>query len=262
MLFWLSKLFAILVTPSDVAVIALGVAAILVLRGRETIAWRIVLGVIGFCIVFGFGPGGVWLARPLEDRFTPARAFVPDNIVVLGAGIDPLVTASRRSFALNDEGSRLTEAVILARRFRNARLIYTGGSGRVFGEKLDEATAARGFWLAMGVPASRIVIETRSRTTYENARNLRAMATPQGHWLLVTSALHMPRAMGVFRRQGFAIAPWPVAYHTSGRMSELFEFTDAVSDGLRLTDLAFHEWLGLVFYRLAGKTDALLPAPR
>lgn len=187
---------------------------------------------------------------------------MPDNIVVLGAGIDPLVTASRRSFALNDEGSRLTEAVILARRFRNARLIYTGGSGRVFGEKLDEATAARGFWLAMGVPASRIVIETRSRTTYENARNLRAMATPQGHWLLVTSALHMPRAMGVFRRQGFAIAPWPVAYHTSGRMSELFEFTDAVSDGLRLTDLAFHEWLGLVFYRLAGKTDALLPAPR
>ena len=83
---------------------------------------------------------------------------------------------------------------------------------------------------------------------------------PSARWVLITSAFHMPRSMGAFRKAGFIVEPWPVDYRTRGA-ADLTRPFDKVSEGLRRVDMAVHEWVGLVAYRLAGRSPELFPAP-
>jgi uncharacterized SAM-binding protein YcdF (DUF218 family) len=87
-----------------------------------------------------------------------------------------------------------------------------------------------------------------------------AQPKPGERWLLVTSAYHMPRAMAAFRAAGFAVQAYPVDWRTRGIMDATRPFA-SLSDGLSRTDTAIHEWIGLLAYRLSGKTRELLPAP-
>jgi uncharacterized SAM-binding protein YcdF (DUF218 family) len=106
------------------------------------------------------------------------------------------------------------------------------------------------------------MLETRSRNTFENAVFTKAMVNPKPgeRWLLVTSAQHMPRAVGCFRQAGFEVEAYPVAWRTRprGRIT----FAGTLSGGLNTLDLATHEWIGLIAYRLTGRSGELLPAPR
>jgi uncharacterized SAM-binding protein YcdF (DUF218 family) len=100
------------------------------------------------------------------------------------------------------------------------------------------------------------------RDTYENALFTARILDPKPgeRWLLVTSAWHMPRAMGCFRRAGFAVEAWPVDYRTPGRL-EPMRFHSSIPEGLRRIDFVVREYIGLAVYYLAGRTEALLPAP-
>ena len=99
--------------------------------------------------------------------------------------------------------------------------------------------------------SQRITVEERSKNTYENAMFLRDYVTPRTEqkWLLVTSAVHMPRAVGVFRKAGFDVEPWPI--------SDLTDEEEAMP-----LKYAIHEWLGLLGYRLLGRIEEIFPAPR
>ena len=105
-------------------------------------------------------------------------------------------------------------------------------------------------------------MERRSRNTQENAEFSKAMLTPKPgeRWLLVTSAYHMPRSVGVFRKAGFAVEPYPVDWRTGGR-GDLLRFSIFAIDGLDRVDIAMREWMGLAAYRISGKTDAFFPGP-
>jgi uncharacterized SAM-binding protein YcdF (DUF218 family) len=115
---------------------------------------------------------------------------------------------------------------------------------------------------SLGIDRSRLIIERTSRNTLENAEFSKALADPKPgeRWLLVTSAFHMPRAVGLFRKAGFPVEPYPVDWRTGGT-SSLLSFDTTATDGLSRTDIAVREWIGLIVYRLTGKTDDLLPAP-
>ena len=115
---------------------------------------------------------------------------------------------------------------------------------------------------SLGVPPGRITLENRSRNTAENAAYSKALAAPKPgeRWLLVTSAAHMPRAIGAFREAGFPVEAYPVDYQTNG-WQDLRAVFGSLSGGLRQMDTALHEWIGLVAYRLTGKSSALLPGP-
>jgi len=104
--------------------------------------------------------------------------------------------------------------------------------------------------------------EEQSRNTIENAVLSRLIANPQPgeRWILVTSAYHMPRAMAAFRAAGFPIEAYPVDWRTRGPVDALTPFK-SVADGLGRTDTAVREWVGLVAYRLSGKTAELFPGP-
>jgi uncharacterized SAM-binding protein YcdF (DUF218 family) len=207
-------------------------------------------------------PIGVWLAAPLEDRFPaptpPARV---DGIVVLGGSVDPLLSLAHGQVALTAAAGRITETVALARRYPTARIVISGGDGRLNPGVLSEAGATRDLLVQLGVAAQRIEIESVSRNTYENASlsYVAAQPKPGETWLLVTSAMHMPRAVGCFRRAGWTILPYPVDYRTSTRMAMMPGVL--LADNLVLVNVAAKEWLGLVAYRWLDRTDALLPGP-
>ena len=112
----------------------------------------------------------------------------------------------------------------------------------------------------LGVPRQRLVLERNARNTWENAEIVYNLVKPKpgDKWLLVTSAFHMPRAVGVFRRFGWAIIPYPVDYHTS---PDTIRAPLSFAAGLGTFENAFHEWLGLLSYWIAGKTDAAFPGP-
>jgi uncharacterized SAM-binding protein YcdF (DUF218 family) len=207
-------------------------------------------------------PIGVWLAAPLEDRFPaptpPARV---DGIVMLGDSVNPLLSLAHGQVALTAAAGRITETVALARRYPTARIVISGGDGRLNPGVLSEAGATRDLLVQLGVAAQRIEIESVSRNTYENASlsYVAAQPKPGETWLLVTSAMHMPRAVGCFRRAGWTILPYPVDYRTSTRMAMMPGVL--LADNLVLVNVAAKEWLGLVAYRWLDRTDALLPGP-
>jgi uncharacterized SAM-binding protein YcdF (DUF218 family) len=209
------------------------------------------IGAAGFATAFCL-PVDVWLLRPLENRFpVPHAPAHVDGIVVLGGAVSASINADR-----------LVAFAILARRYPDARLVFAGGSPAPAPGALTETEASRMLLDQLGVQPGRVLVDDRSRTTWENAVNALALAHPHAGeiWLLVTSASHMPRAIGAFHGAGWPpMLAWPVAYRTTRRgwpapLQPVGARLDAV-------DLAAHEWAVLVTYRLEGRTDRLLPAP-
>jgi uncharacterized SAM-binding protein YcdF (DUF218 family) len=153
----------------------------------------------------------------------------------------------------------MTAVAELARSYPSAKIVFTGGSGRLFGGA-SEADVVLRLFESFGIAPERVILESRSRNTVENARFTKELVRPQPdeRWLLVTSAYHMPRAIGVFRRQDFAVQAYPVDFRTVGP-ADLLTLFPMLSAGLHRTDAALHEWIGLVAYWLSGETSALFP---
>ena len=229
-------------------------------RGRK---W--LMGATMALLVLGFSPLSDLLIQPLEDRFPRARldGAPITGIIVLGGAEDARIAGERELMALNEAAERMTEAVALARKLPQARLVFTGGSSDLIRSKEAEADTAGRFFEALGVDRSRMTLETQSRNTAENASLTKAMVNPKPgeRWLLVTTAWHMPRAMGTFRAIGFEVEAWPVDYRTVGRI-DLLKIYSSLPEGLRRIDFITKEYLGLIAYRVTGRTDALLPGVR
>jgi uncharacterized SAM-binding protein YcdF (DUF218 family) len=267
MFFYLSKILWFVTAPSSVLVVATLVGVVLVWTSRPR--WNRVAGTLALAgalaLAFvGFVPVGVLLLIPLENRFPqPDLAGVdPTAIIVLGGAVDEETGRARGQVHLVAAAERLTAGVALARQFPRARLVYSGQSGALFGAEASEAEGARRLWISLGVDPSRIAIENRSRNTYENAQFTRDLLRPSPgqRFMLVTSAYHMPRAVGLFRKAGFDLVPYPVDYRTKGTLADLHPMRQA-SESLNVFDVAVREWIGLVAYRLTGKIDAVLPGP-
>jgi uncharacterized SAM-binding protein YcdF (DUF218 family) len=221
------------------------------------------LALLGLAIIL-FTPFGVALLRPLENKFPPPPADLPApaGIIVLGGALNITNSEARGQTILYEDGMRLIAGLQLARRYPSARLIFTGGSGYLRRRAPAEATGVRKFWLDLGGPADRMSFEAKSRNTWENALFTRDLVKPKygEKWLLVTSAWHMTRSMGIFRKAGFDATAYPVAYRTFGDDRD-WALLVAPSDRIATFDLALREWIGLLAYRLTGKTNALFPAP-
>jgi uncharacterized SAM-binding protein YcdF (DUF218 family) len=181
---------------------------------------------------------------------------------VLGGSIAPDVSAARSEVALNESAERLTAVAELARRYPRARIVFSGGTGALIFDEGAEADFALRLFESFGIPRGRVLLEDRSRNTLENAILSKDLARPQPgeRWLLVTSAYHMPRAVGIFRKAGFPVEPYPVDWRTAGVGDALRPF-GSVSEGLRRTDTAVREWAGLLAYWLFGMSSAFFPAP-
>lgn len=262
---YLSKIAHFFILPSNflTALILLGLVVALFSKRKRfgaLLAWSGLLGLL----VCGFSPAANWLILPLEERFSrPEDLSGFDGIIVLGGAVDTVVTGGRGDTALTLSAERITITARLARRLPEAKVIHSGGQGIIIPDQATEAEGAARLFEDFGISSNRVMLEDGSRNTWENATLTKKLVDPQPgqKWLLVTSAYHMPRAIGVFQSAGWTgIIAYPVDYRTSGAGDRSLWF-DGISKGLRRFDVAFREWLGLLVYRLGGRTPDLFPAP-
>lgn len=260
--FVLSKLLWALLRPTAALILLSLAGLILTWIGRGRLgAGLMTVGIVGLVAIVLL-PVDAWVLRPLEERFPqiPSPAHV-DGVIVLGGALDQLLTEDRGIPSLNSAAERLTTFVAMARRYPDARLVFTGGAGELFPGATVEADGVRTLLESLGLSPSRVVFERASRTTYDNAVMSRALVEPHDGetWLLITSASHMPRAVGVFRQAGWEILAWPVGYKTYHTGEPWLSLN--LGEKIAGFDWGVHEWIGLITYRLLGRTNALFPSP-
>jgi uncharacterized SAM-binding protein YcdF (DUF218 family) len=259
--FYMSKILWVATDPVNATVIASMLGALLLFTGRWRGARRLVLGGIVGLAVLGFSPVPKLLLRPLEERLPrPPDTRPVAGLVVLGG-----ISWARGEVTLSSTGTRILAGIRLAQEHPHSTVAFSGGNPTIGGSEAEtEARAAAMLLAAAGIARDRVVLENRSRNTWENALFTRDLVRPRAgqRWLLVTSAFHMPRAIGAFRAVGLELEPHPVDFRTEReRRTDLVPFGHA-ADGLALAGIAIREWVGLAVYYLAGYTDEYLPAPR
>jgi uncharacterized SAM-binding protein YcdF (DUF218 family) len=249
MFFSAAKLFAFLFMPSHVLMWLLLGVILCAFAGCRRIARNLALAAAFLFLVIAVVPVWTWPIRSLEDQYP--RASWPahvDGVVVLGRGLDTSLLRARGVPTLERAAPRLIGGFEVMRRYPGARLVFTGGDA-TNDPALAEAVAARYILGQMGADPSRLILEDRARDTYENLVFSRRLVHPKPGevWLLATSAWHMPRAMAVADRIGWKMLPWPTEYltHPQG----LHDFL-RIGHNIDQSDVAFHEWLGLLAYRL------------
>jgi uncharacterized SAM-binding protein YcdF (DUF218 family) len=249
--FTASKFFGAIIAPGNFIILTLLIGlALSTTRYRRTGRWitTVTAAMIFVLLVF---PLGGWAMAPLENRFPrPPLPNHVDGILVLSGGESPDLFAYRGTAATIFSEGRLVEALDLARRFPQARIVFSG----------MEADVARAAFAQMGAPMDRFTFENQARNTFENLVFSKNLAGPKAEetWLLVTHAVSMPRAMGIAREVGWTVLPWPVDYQTG---PQGYHPSFGFADNVRVLETAAHEWIGLVVYRLTGRSAAFFPSP-
>ena len=189
------------------------------------------------------------MLRSLEQTI-PAQELPKqiDGLIVLGDAFHATLSAAYGHPQLGEDAERVTEMIALARQHPQARIIYSGGAGSLIGEATPQTGALRAFLSRLGVNPSTVLVDDRSRNTHENALFGKALAQPKPGetWVLITSAFHLPRAYGTFRKAGWHVTPYPVSY----RVQPTFAWAER---GHHYAELAMREWVGIVAYKLTGR---------
>lgn len=259
MAFVLSKLLWVLTRPSHLLLLLIVVGTLLLFTRHRRLGRAAITGGILVAFAVAVLPLASWLAAPLENRFAvphPMPAQI-DGIVVLGGAVE----LSGQEIDLNSAGDRLIGLMALAHRYPDAPIVYSGGSALIAGSEVREADLAKRVLESVGFEPARITFEREARNTHENAVFSRRLVEPEPEevWLLVTSATHMPRSVGCFRKAGWPVVAYPVDYrvHPERALEHRIDF----AGNLVMFEAAMKEWIGLVAYYLLGYTNALFPGP-
>jgi uncharacterized SAM-binding protein YcdF (DUF218 family) len=266
MYFVASKIVWAFLHPSTLLISATLIGITLANSPLAVLGRRLAAVVGGALAIFALTPISVALIRPLEDRF-PAASLAdlgyPNGIIALGGGLDAELTRARGPIAMSESGARAIDALALANQFKDAPLVFTGGSASLLGGGIPESEVAAQLLKKLGLPAPRLRLEPKSRNTSENAIYTRDLLQPKPgeRWVLVTSASHMPRAVACFSKAGFHVIPYPVDYFTFGDERDYWNYTFAPLKALNMLDIATKEWIGLIIYWLSGRTNEFFPSP-
>jgi len=262
MFYVVSKLFWLLAQPISIVFLLVLAGLVLMLTGRRKLATATLALVLVFVGIVSYTSIGALLIQPLEDRFNIPQA--PERvsaIVMLGGATTARPSTARQTVALNDAGERLTTTLWLAQRYPDARIVLSGGGALVADAAESEAETARRFFVAMGIGDDRLILEGTSRNTVENARFTRELLSDaEGEIILVTSAFHMPRSVGLFRKEGIEVLPWPTDFRSTGDESLALDLVNPTRN-LETVTTGLREWIGLAAYRMTGQIDDWFPAP-
>ncbi|MBW4581773.1 MAG: YdcF family protein [Tildeniella nuda ZEHNDER 1965/U140] len=261
MFLYLSKLLPLFLYPLGLTCVLLFASLVLLWRRSRWTALPIVLSLV-LLLVGGNGWMGEWLVRSLEFQNLPLTALPKaDAIVVLGGCTKP-ASPPRPWVEVSEEGDRVLYAAKLYRDGRAPRVILSGGRIDWKGGGTPEADDMAQLIETMGVPKAAILQDPTSLNTYENAVNVKQIMATQSirRILLVTSAMHMPRSLAIFKHLGIDAIAAPTDFNTTERdWQEIQGSTQAIvlnllpeADRFNRTTRALKEYLGLVVYRLKG----------
>ena len=265
MVYYLSKAFWLLAQPGNLLTLLVVLGALLLFTRWRRLGRGIVVLVGLLLAIVAILPVGEWVLAPLENRF-PQLTQMPahvDGIIMLGGAASTLLTAERHQPVLNDQAERFLAFADLARRYPEAKLVFSGGGLSLDGGRFREADAAREVLQWMGMDTGRVIFERESRNTFENVADSKALVhpAPGETWILVTSAFHMPRSVGLFRAQGWPVIPDPVDYKTGTGQYGTAGFSIDLTGHLDLLSQAIKEWIGLLANRIMGHSESFFPGP-
>ncbi len=253
MFFELSKIFWMLAQPANLLFIFLAIATWLLWVRPELGRWIItVLVVMGW--LAATIPAGEYLIRQIENEYPqPQLPEHVDGIIVLGGFIWAEGSFIRKQVQTDSKADRFFAFIKLSRQYPNAKLIFTGGSGNIWNQQAREADYVKELWHDMGYDPARLLIERESHNTYENVVYSKAIVQPQPgeKWILITSAMHMPRSVAIFKEQNWDVIPYPVDY-ISGNGS-LWQYEFSVNDNLFRLSVSLREIIGKLVYQLSGR---------
>jgi uncharacterized SAM-binding protein YcdF (DUF218 family) len=255
-MFLISKLIWLVAQPLSIAFLLSALAAFLALVGWRKLAGFSALASAIVLFVTLYTTAGSFALQSLEAHY-PKPAADPQTLscmIVLGGAFESEVTTARGGIEFNQSADRFIEALRLALKYPQSRILISGGDGSFSGVYEGEAQASQRFFTAFGVDAGRMVKENTSRTTYENTVNTAELLESQNlrDCALITSAFHMPRSVALFKKAGIAVTPWPADFRTSGKVSLGLDVTQPALNA-QLTATAVREWMALIGYRLAGR---------
>jgi len=262
--FLFAKLMGFMLNPWAMFVAGLFVSYVLLIT-QAGLRWgRILLSVVLLCFVaFGMFPTGTWALNVLEERF-PTRTHINgpiEGILVLGGSVNTVITRERDQVSVGSNVTRLTSFLRLARENPDAKRLYVGGQGRVFDRKPTEAEVAKRFLDELGMDTSQVMFEDNSRNTEEGAKQAYELVQPGDRpWVLITSASHMPRAVGLYRQAGWNVIAYPVAYRTLP--TKTLNWSPRWPGSLGASSAALYEWAALTMAWMRGKIAEPFPGPQ
>lgn len=253
--FWVSKLTWFLVAPGNLLVLFLLIGSTLLWKQRIKTAKRFFSFLSLLVLVVGLFPVGEWLLYPLESKYkaNPELEQV-DGIIVLGGAVDASRSAMWQQTVVNDSAERVLASLVLMKKFPNAKLVYTGGSGRLANSQYKSADAALQFYKEHDLDIAKIIFERESRNTSENVIFAKKLVNPvkDEKWLLITTAWHMPRSVAIFCKSEWSVIPYLVDFRTKPK--ELFRIDWSFGGHLRNLSIGIKEWLGRIAYFVMGKS--------
>src|SRR5437016_13214259 len=233
--FVLSKTLGYLLLPTNF-LIAIGfVGAILMVTRFASLGRKLVIAAVLLLVICGLSPLGKALLYPLEQRFPSwdAARGAPDGVIVLGASIEADLSVAHGTPVVRGAPDRIIAAAALARRYPNARVVFSGGSANLISNDAREADFAGAVFESLGVDKSRLIMERASRNTQENAEFSKALVKPKDgeRWVLVTSAFHMPRSVGWCRKAGLSVKVGRPSRQSTGCRAHVQSGLAATRDG-------------------------------
>ena len=252
-----SKIVRLFLRVDTLLICALLLIVIALYLGRYLLARRLSLGALLVFGCLGFVPVGEWWLQRIEATYpTNPPLDRVDGIIHLGGSENTRAAVKWDQIQLADAGDRYLHTLSLARRFPDAQVIFAGGSGRLtdaFTLTDSEASLARRVFLEQGLAEDRLIFEGESRNTSENARFAFAAVAPRPdqHWVLVTSAFHMPRAMRSFAEAGWQnVTAYPVDFYTAEPWDN---FGWSPVEHYWVLNVAIKETVGSLAYTLFGR---------
>jgi uncharacterized SAM-binding protein YcdF (DUF218 family) len=260
MFFGLSKLFWAIAQPLN-ALCLLGLAGLLLGLRWKKVGQGMARAALILILAVGILPIGPFLFTWLERQYPPVIELPAriDGIIVLGGAFEAYLTKTTGQVTANDQIERLFCFVDLGQKNPAAKMLYSGGSGDIMNQTAMEGDDARAFFSLIGFDRE-VLYEEKSRNTYENVLYSREMMNPAPgeNWVVVTSGYHMPRAMGIFEKQGWNVIPYPCDLKTDGRYDALRRLPN-VAGNYQFLNLAVKEIIGSIVYYVTGKSAFILP---
>lgn len=250
--FFLSKIFVIFLRPLF-WVLVLGLWALLTKRPRR----KKVLIIVSLCMAFLCSNRVVVneLALLWEPEIKEESSTLPRLAVVLGGFAE--YDASRKRVQLTESAERLFEAFRLVKNGKVDTVLISGGTASINRELIPESIYARKYLMDLGVDSGKILIDTASKNTWENAKYTKQIlesAKHRGPVLLITSAFHMPRAKKTFAKAGIEVVAHPVQFISDPGRGYIFsDYVMPSSQALSNFEVLIKEWVGYMVYRISGK---------
>jgi len=255
-----SKAVWLLIRPETMLVALYAMALLFLWLGRTMAGSRSLALALTLTIAIGVFPIGTFVLSPLERAYSAQPTVTqPAGILVLGGAEDEAPEYAGNMALVNNGGDRLIAAIQLARQHPEAVVLYTGGKVALRPVAEGDFELGPDILRQLGLSEDRLIVEGRSRTTAENAALSLAIApSGDGPWILVTSAFHMPRALGTFCAAGWKnLVPYPTDYR-GGKIRERIGWD--LAGHLMDLNTGVKEWVGLLAYRMTGRTEAFFPA--